>query len=516
MTADQYFDGSFVATGDEYASIRRFVEVNPSISYARMDAHLLQHLSLFAIRENFDFEGLESALDQILQALPAIKRIFAKPITRLKDTSDILPVEVVRVVNNRTITHASLHSELWDDITAHGLKPRKLLTLNYEDNYSIYENIVFARVIDLIRHLVGQNIRMLRDMLYTGQDLRFNLLDRDNHLSYYLALGKLHIGYVKEFDQYRVEAERCLNKLLFIDEVIRTRLNSPVYKQCKGKTGKIALKKTNVFRNHKDYHRIYLLSKWFSEAKIGDHTEEDANLRDSGEGYGLFCTLLTIFAAGHFGFTFPEAQPIDFYRVHIECENLDWRLKLDTVFCDSVAAIRLQMCKDVPYSVILLPATDSARGLAMLSRFRLQYDADEYLLATPIEGAQDSVYLSLYDIESFRRVQQILLRAMIYADERRSICPFCGRPLALSEDQRYECAACRTVIAKQTCSATGRRYFTTEIKNHRLSNERDDAIIRDRLLYMRRLEGQLHYRNITPIGEGAELICPHCKQVHSE
>ena len=40
----------------------------------------------------------------------------------LKDVSEIVPAEMARIINRHTISHASNHSELWDDITEDGIK----------------------------------------------------------------------------------------------------------------------------------------------------------------------------------------------------------------------------------------------------------------------------------------------------------------------------------------------------------------------------------------------------------
>lgn len=525
MQAFEYFEGKFDSLETDYAPLLAYANECNHLRYSEFDRHTVHRVNLFAIRESFDFASLETTLDVILKALPAIKRIFAKPIIRLKDTGAILPVESVRLVNHATVVHASSHSELWDDITETGLKPRKLLTLRQEDHYAIYENILFAQAIDLIMRLVGRNIRLLKDMLYVNRNKQFNLLERENHPAYFLAIGKLHIGYLRDYEQYREPAERCLDKLLFIDRVIRTRLSSPVYKHCRGLGRKLTLKKTNIFRNHKDYRRIYNLLGYFSDARLDDGQTDEGT--DPCSGYRPYCSMLALFAAGHFNFSFGEDQLLDFFHLNAQAVFSQWTLKLETVFCEGIAALRFTFMKDVPYRIILLPAADLSNGRAMLDRFGEHYAADEYLLADPYEASpqsdreekNDRVYLSLFDIESFRRIQQLLLRGMIGSDRQRTICPFCGRALVRIDHEEgtvYECGGCRTQILHLTCPELGQNYTATSIKHLTLVNERDSASLRtDRLLYGRYIEAQMHFRNITEIGEGAELICPCCHRRHT-
>lgn len=501
----------------DYVPFEEFAREHKSISYLAMDAATTQNLNLFAIRENFDFEGLEAVIEQIMKTLPAIKRIFAKPILRLKDTDEILPIESVRVVNHRSIVHAASHSQLWEDIDEKGMTPRRLLTVTHKDQYAIYENIVFTRLIDQILRVVGKNIRILRDMLYGHGDLHYNILDRENHLQYYVTVGKLHISYVKDYDRYRPQAERCLNRLTFIDEVIRARLGSTVYQKCKGRKDKITLKKTNIFRNHKDYYRIYCLLKWFSQSQGETVQANEEKIPFSSLGYDLYALMLTAFSVGHFNFRFGDTT-IDFAHPALRATFAEWHLQIDSLSCLSHRIYRLTVQKDRSYTILLIPTLNPDEGLAVKRMAAETYQADEVHLLAPIEGEEDFVYLSVYDIESFRRIQQILLRAMIYSDREWTECPFCGATLELTKDNGDDavvCETCRTRIALRRCPHTGRAWAETAITNHRPHPRQSrEYQRRDPILYHRYLESQMHFRNIFPLGEGAKSICPECGKIH--
>ncbi len=126
-----------------------------------------------------------------------------------------------------------------------------------------------------------------------------------------------------------------------------------------------------------------------------------------------------------------------------------------------------------------------------------EYDAHEVITVTP-DGVE-SLRLSLYDIDSFRRIQQMLLRAMVYADDEHKICPFCGKSMTQTEES-YECGACRTVIRAHVCPETGTGYYSTSIKNFTRKSHGGE-----RLYY---------YRNITPISDESAFLCPTCGKEH--
>ena len=218
---------------EEYRSIGRFAAEYNQINYLQLDSYTTQKVNLFALPEQERFRAMEFLLDKIISSLPALKRIFAKPITRLKDVTNVLPVEAVHVINNQTMVHISRHTELWGNVSKEGLKPRKLMTLAHEEDYKIYENLVFTRLIDHILSFAKKSVRLLKDIMYSCQPMRFNLLERTNHLMYFLAIGKLHVGYAHTQDKYHNAHQRCLEKLLFIEKALRPKLNAPVYKFCK-------------------------------------------------------------------------------------------------------------------------------------------------------------------------------------------------------------------------------------------------------------------------------------------
>ncbi len=456
----------------------RKLSLSEPTTYADFDALTQTDLNLFALREDIDLEGLEAILDRILYALPAIRHIFSSPIIRLRDSGEILPVEAVRVVNNKTLAHISVHSELWENVRDGQLIPRKLMSIRHEDDYALYENIVFARTVDAILRLTEANLAVLRDMLYANREMRFNLLERENHPSYFLALGKLHTGYLRDYDKYLLPIERCFEKLGVIERTLTSRLSMPVYKKCKKSKTKLSLKRTNIFRSQKDYRKLYSLAKYLSDLGALDLSE--ASLVEEDE-YALFCAMLCVFAAGHFNFKFDKYRTIDFTNINTSARFGDWILTVKA----TDGGILLAVKKEYEYKIFLSPMREA------------ETDANEVITVTP-DGVE-SIRLSLYDIDSFRRVQQMLLRAMVYADEAHEICPFCGKNLTKTENA-YECGACRTVIGEHICPETGTGYYSTAIKNFTRKS--------------RGGEGLYYYRNITPLTDEGAFLCPKCGKEH--
>ena len=499
---------------EEYRSIARFAKEYNKINYLQLDSYTTQKVNLFALPEQERFRAMEFLLDKIISSLPALNHIFSKPITRLKDVTNVLPVEAVHIINNQTMVHISRHTELWGNVSKEGLKPRKLMTLAHEEDYKIYENVVFVRLIDHILSFVKKSARLLKDIMYSCQPMRFNLLERTNHLMYFLAIGKLHVGYAHAQDKYHQAHARCLEKLLFIEKALHSKLHAPVYKSCKKDRSHLTLKKTNVFRLQKDYKQVYTLVKLFGER------EETLSARRVEEvlpenGYADYCTLLSLFALGHFNFEFDETQKLNFAKLDAKCTFRGWQVRVERVNLDGVGGLRFTVHKEKTYTVCLIFYQNEKIPSAKLRAFKETYPSDEYRFAEPsLYGAKDTVYLNLFDIDSFRRIQQFVLRGMVYADEKRNVCPFCGAPL-IKDEKGHVCEMCKTLICERVCAETGKTYFTTELKDYRPPIRRKSDDVEKPVFFSDKdAEAALFFRNITPISTLRKPRCPHCGKLH--
>lgn len=496
---------------DEYKAIDEYMRKTKKLNYVQFDYDVVHGLTLFMLNPDYDFEDVERQADVILDALPAVKRIFEQPFIHLKERDVIMPVEAVRTVNNATLTHIATHSELWANVKNGEIKPEKLLTRTYEDNYGIYENLVFCNVVDQILSFVRTNVRFLKELIYTNQTIEINLLERVNHLNYFLALGKLHIGYSKNFDSYYAIALKSLNKLQFILNSVIPRLKRPVYKNNRTRPRNLKVRKTNILSMHKEYHRVYKLAKFFARrqdaAVIKQVTEKDvAALKKS---YFFFCQALCVFAIGHFDFACDEHKLFEFGKSIPNFTFKDWTVgfKKLAVGCP---IIEITVKKDRAYKIILIPSVETDNE-QLLSAVKEGVQADEYIIVTPYEEHEESaVYIDITSIESFRRLQQIFLRGMIYADSERVECPFCNNKLVKSVEKSadgsvYECHSCGTEIYEARCASTGKPYYYTKIAGLKPPIAGDGS-----WLARRKAEGSMYFRNITRINDENEPICPHC------
>lgn len=532
---------------EDYASISSFVKkYNGKIDFVHFDYYTVNEAKLFSIRDDFDFDALQRTLYKIIAELSPIKRIFSKPLIHLKDQDVILPVESVHKINNETVIHLASHSELWENFSKDGVKPRKLKTVNNQDNYSIYENIAFTRCIDTILNYTGRNLRQLYDFIYSSKLLEFKPSERIDHLSYYLAIGKLHTGYIRDFVKNYAQIDSCINAINSIRKVITSRLHRPVYqKNTKYRNDKFVLRKTNILKMHKDYKRIYALLRYFQTENISYDGELPCdNLEEFNQTYFWFCELLTIFSVSHFNFLVDERsgeEMLDFDNlnlyfnfVNLGHKHNSWTLSVETVIYNEVRLIQIDVKKNKTYRIALVPEIREDE-LDKINDKLEGYKASKIIIATPFEGFSEGMYISSDSINSFRRIQQAILRAMVYSDEDREVCAFCGDELELmmnenggaAEDENgnyiYYCSTCRQQIRTVVCPVAKNAgnpkstFFATTIKGYKQYVDSNKRISFDQeYMFNRQVEEQMHFRNITKITSELDIVCPFCGKVHVE
>ena len=184
----------------------------------------------------------------------------------------------------------------------------------------------------------------------------------------------------------------------------------------------------------------------------------------------------------------------------------------------STEVILFSFQKEREYTVCIIPWEKGARPLAAMAEAKRMIPADEYLFASPMAyGEKDVLYLSAFDVDSFRRIQQMVLRGMIYSDTARRDCPFCKHALTHAADCAFECAVCRAVIREESCPETGKHYVLSSIKQFDPTAERwGEHFEQRKFLHDRYTEARFHFRNITAVTQNGKLVCPHCGKLHED
>ena len=479
-----------------YDSFGSFVWKYDGMFFSELDYYCTRNLNLYAVYEQPDFAEIKLAAEKIGAALPSVARIFSKPIIHLIEEEEILPVESIRYINNKSLDHVASHSELWADVNEEGIKPRKLLSRTYKDNYSIYENVVFANTVDLVLGYLRAKVRLLDDMMFSQKLHNVNILDRTNHLDYYIVLGKLHTGYIRNFGRYTDEAGALKDTLVKYYHKISGRLYKKVYRANRDK--RVAkLYKTNILSMDKDYRKIYNLYRFFDACKNDAIAKQ---LTFDNPNYFWFCEILLLFSLQHFGFAEEERQTLRFDALDLSVAAKNYRLNVRKVGEWESRGFLLTFVNHRTYTILLLPVCKYDKN----PKTSVDFGADEVVFLSPVpsDGAR---LVGITELDSFRRLWQILLKGMVMSSTSFEVCPFClGAMKKDGEKERYVCDACKQVVEKLVCPEKQLPYYHTYIDRFiRAKNPKE--IVEP--------EARLNFRNINRLTPSAYL-CPHCKKVH--
>ncbi len=237
------------------------------------------------------------------------------------------------------------------------------------------------------------------------------------------------------------------------------------------------------------------------------------NISPDNDGFKSYVLILSLFAIGHFNFSFDPDVYFDLENIDTKCSFLDWKLSVKRIKHEVADTLIFKAKKDTEYSSCIIFAEKESISTTMLNSLKADLPSDEYLFCNSTNyGEKNSLYLSIFDIDSFCRIQQLLLRSMIYSDKERTHCPFCGSKL-YSTPNGHECLICRAEIIPQECPETAKPYIVSDIKRYRTSKQKAE-IERRNFLHDRLDEAQLYYRNITPINRDGKPLCPHCGKLH--
>ncbi|MEZ8509894.1 hypothetical protein AB6D22_03540 [Vibrio splendidus] len=186
-------------------------------------------------------------------------QINSSPRMSMRYDTELLPTSRVKRYANNYQAHLVAHSECWQQRTIVGIVPKKLMAKVSEDEVAIYENIVYARLIDnLFNYLTMYQLRLEEIVTFIG---RFGTLDSSNKDHRYITQltqdwGRAYEGSDETMEQLQDQTESTLEK---VKSSIRklSQLRSDKLYQSIPRVAKVPLelKQTNILVHDKNYRR---------------------------------------------------------------------------------------------------------------------------------------------------------------------------------------------------------------------------------------------------------------------
>ena len=122
-----------------FSALQRLAKQNPDYEEMRMiigGADAEASLKQRVIRKSIDTEWLT----RVEQALPALDIIIREPKISIEDQEEVVPVELTRVISEKSVRHLAQHTNLIREIKGDEVIPSKILNVHREETYLTYEN----------------------------------------------------------------------------------------------------------------------------------------------------------------------------------------------------------------------------------------------------------------------------------------------------------------------------------------------------------------------------------------
>lgn len=250
------------------------------------------HLCSFC--DNKDSVIKEDYLDAIYKYRTHILQIFKHPKIHLKETREVMPVEIVTRIGYESLHHLASHSEHWERVKATGLVPARLLARTLEDDFAIYENVVSKQLVDrLCKELEKERRRKKKQMLALVTRTALYSMNHQRDMDY-KALNLLLKGYMDT--QFQALTEKELEKIEDILSKLMLCKESDLYMKLKhAKKITTSLKLTNIFLMDRHYKYIYKLWKTLShKPEVATENKDTEFMGESN--YFSFVYALLMFA----------------------------------------------------------------------------------------------------------------------------------------------------------------------------------------------------------------------------
>ena len=107
-----------VGIDQAYGELLRLTETHPRISYGELDAQTLKELRLFGVPKDEYFKRIEESLDQIIRALPQIRRVLdAWPFATTPKQQNALLRSILSRIDYTKTTRCQRNESAADHIT---------------------------------------------------------------------------------------------------------------------------------------------------------------------------------------------------------------------------------------------------------------------------------------------------------------------------------------------------------------------------------------------------------------
>lgn len=329
----------------EFSETHKFVglaiqQITESLSDDTGEKHPSPLLTGELICEEGSLNKLEELLDSILKK-GHLQEISNRPRYDMRYDNMVQPISRSKRLASSSHRHLSAHSECWQSQTITGIQPKKVLSLVSEDEYNLYENRVFARLIEKLEKKLEKRFGEVAEL---ENQLEEALKLEDPSKFDFRLSNKIFELWGKTFttDQALLELEDTKLKLSELLNQVRGLTQGELYKRVPRNAqvpGRI--RPTNILTH--DQHYRHLLPLWNTlqiERNRDNLTPAEALEMQQKQQrfYCEYCRLVVVRALSqlHFSFESTSKGVSHFSRLDSREISLQWNEVMGLELTDSL------------------------------------------------------------------------------------------------------------------------------------------------------------------------------------
>lgn len=286
------------------------------------------------VNEESHLNDLEQMLGNVLMA-GHLQTISTRPRIDLRYDETVTDVSRARRLTNKTYTHLAAHSECWQRQTLQGIQPKRVLARFSEDEYAIYENVAYARLIDqLERYLSGRLRRLERLCQRLERSLAFSSSTNLSHRLFEDICRLWGDTYRPEANAQQLQATKATRK------IIATQLKSVEGLRQSGLYCHIArerqvgqvLHRTNILMHDQHYRHVSVLWDALRQAIQASHLSPAERLHTNQQreaDYSDYVGLVLRHALLRYGLDHDNEAAWAGHVLSLGRDGLNWELRVD-------------------------------------------------------------------------------------------------------------------------------------------------------------------------------------------
>ena len=235
--------------------------MNNFLSHLKASKHTeLSQISRQEIKQ-YDMEWI-NFLETAVQSVGAI---VESPKRNLKTTRNVVPVELAKRVSSESIVHLAQNSQFIKNIDKHGnVQPDKILTIQAEDDYAIYENRFIKTLIDKLILFCQKRYEFMKEHAETKD---YDILTVKSKVvidgTTFEYESKIKISQPSQDEGKREYNEELFKKITSLVERVNFFKTTPFYQLIKdAKPVKNPIVQTNIMLKNINYKACYEVWKF--------------------------------------------------------------------------------------------------------------------------------------------------------------------------------------------------------------------------------------------------------------